>query len=198
MDLEELKSSWEALSKKMEKQNTLNAKLIEQMTKRNYLDRVNKIAWPEFIGTMICFIGVIPLLGNFRKLNTPLLQVFGGLSILYMVVLPILSLRSIKALQTVNTSLTNYSNTLKEFARRKIRFQRIQKLARGLNFPFMIVFTPVAVMLFSGKDITQRSSFWLIMLPVCLLFQFFISRWVLKHYNNALLQAEAQLTEMDA
>lgn len=198
MDLETLKISWEALSEKMDKQQTLNAKLIEQMTKRNYLDRVNKIAWPEFMGTMICFIGVILLLGNFKKLDTLLMQIFGGLSILYLVVLPILSLRSIKGLQSVNMNLASYANTLKEFAVKKIRFQRVQKLAMGLSFLFMIVFSPVAIMLFTGKDITQRSSFWLVMLPVCLLLQFFVSRWVLKHYNNALQQAEILLSEADA
>ena len=197
MELDELKSSWQMLSEKVEKQQRLNAKLIEQMTNHNYRSRLNKIVYPEFIGSIICFIGVFLLLWNFDKLNTVLLQVAGGLCVLFLVVLPILSISSIRGLQTINMSLSSYADTLKQFAIKKIRFQKIQKLTVSLNFGFMIAFAPVCVRMADGKDITQSTRFWVIILPLCLVAMFFVSRWVLRHYNNALKQAETLLTEIE-
>ena len=39
MELDELKSAWETLSIKMDKQQKLNSKLIEQMTNLKYKNR---------------------------------------------------------------------------------------------------------------------------------------------------------------
>ena len=198
MELDELKSSWETLSRKMEKQQQLNAKLIEQMTNQNYKHRLNNIARPEFIGSIICFIFAIALVYNFNTLNTLLLQICGGFSILFLILLPLLSLRSIRGLQTINMTLSTYKNTLKEFAIQKIRFQKIQKLNVFLSFIFIISFAPVSVKLIAGKDISQNIALWLTVLPANVIVLFFVSRWVLKHYNNALKKAEELLTEIES
>ena len=198
MELDELKSSWETLSRKMEKQQQLNAKLIEQMTNQNYKHRLNNIARPEFIGSIICFIFAIALVYNFNTLNTLLLQICGGFSILFLILLPLLSLRSIRGLQTINMTLSTYKNTLKEFAIQKIRFQKIQKLNVFLSFIFIISFAPVSVKLIAGKDISQNIALWLTVLPANVIVLFFVSRWVLKHYNNTLKKAEELLTEIES
>ncbi|MBP6025142.1 hypothetical protein [Ferruginibacter sp.] len=198
MELDELKSSWETLSRKMEKQQQLNAKLIEQMTNQNYKHRLNNIARPEFIGSIICFIFAIALVYNFNTLNTLLLQICGGFSILFLILLPLLSLRSIRGLQTINMTLSTYKNTLKEFAIQKIRFQKIQKLNVFLSFIFIISFAPVSVKLIAGKDISQNITLWLTVLPANVIVLFFVSRWVLKHYNNTLKKAEELLTEIES
>ena len=198
MELDGLKSSWETLSRKMEKQQQLNAKLIEQMTNQNYKHRLNNIARPEFIGSIICFIFAIALVYNFNTLNTLLLQICGGFSILFLILLPLLSLRSIRGLQTINMTLSTYKNTLKEFAIQKIRFQKIQKLNVFLSFIFIISFAPVSVKLIAGKDISQNITLWLTVLPANVIVLFFVSRWVLKHYNNTLKKGEELLTEIES
>ena len=198
MELDELKSSWETLSKKMEKQQQLNSKLIEQMTNQNYKNRLNNIARPEFIGSIICFIMAIALVWNFSTLNTLLLQICGGFSVLFLIVIPVLSLQSIRGLQTINMSLPTYKNTLKEFAVQKIRFQKIQKLNVILSFIFIVTFAPVSVKLIAGKDISQNITLWLTILPVSIIVLFFVSKWVLRHYNNTLTKAEELLTEIES
>ena len=198
MELDELKSSWETLSKKMEKQQQLNSKLIEQMTNQNYKNRLNNIARPEFIGSIICFIMAIALIWNFSTLNTLLLQICGGFSILFLTVIPVLSLQSIRGLQTINMSLSTYKNTLKEFSVQKIRFQKIQKLNVILSFIFIVTFAPVSVKLIAGKDISQNITLWLTILPVSVIVLFFVSKWVLRHYNNTLTKAEELLTEIES
>ena len=198
MELDELKSSWETLSRKMEKQQLLNSKFIEQMTNQNYKSRLDNIARPEFIGSIICFIFAIVLIWNFDTLNTLILQICGGFSVLFLIVLPVLSLQSIRGLQTINMSLLTYKNTLKEFAVKKIRFQKIQKLNVFLSFIFMVALAPVSVKLIAGKDISQNITLWLTMLPGSVIVLFFVSRWVLRHYNNTLKKAEELLMEIES
>ncbi|MEO5783790.1 MAG: hypothetical protein ABIQ07_10985 [Ginsengibacter sp.] len=198
MELDELKFSWEALSEKFEKQQKLNSKLIEQMTNQTYRNRLNTIARPESVASLFTFIAAIYLVFNFSKLDTFLLQTFGGLSVLFLIVLPVLSLKSIRGLRTIKLGLTSYANTLKEFAVKKIRFQKFQKLNVAFSFLFMIVFAPVSVKLLAGKDISQSISFWLIVVPVSAIFLFFFSRWTLKHYDNALQKAEELLHEVES
>ncbi|MBL0337240.1 MAG: hypothetical protein IPP73_18470 [Chitinophagaceae bacterium] len=96
MELDELKSAWETLSIKLDKQQKLNSKLIEQMTNLKYKNRLNTIARPEFTSGIICFIMAVVLILNFGTFNTLLLQIFGGLSVLFLIVLPVLSFKSIQ------------------------------------------------------------------------------------------------------
>ncbi|MEO6327428.1 MAG: hypothetical protein ABIO55_00775 [Ginsengibacter sp.] len=198
MELDELKSSWETLSKKMEKQQQLNSKLIEQMINQNYKNRLNNIARPEFIGSILCFIMTIGLIWNFNTLNTLLLQICGGFSVLVLILIPVLSLQSIRGLQTINISLPTYKNTLKEFAVQKIRFQKIQKLNVFLSFIFIVAFAPVSIKLIAGKDIYENIPLWLTIHPVSVIVLFFVSKWVLRHYNNSLTEAEELLTEIES
>jgi hypothetical protein len=198
MELDELKSYWETLSNKMEKQQQLNSKLIQQMTNQNYKNRLNNIARPELIASIICFIMAIALIWNFDTLNTLLLRISGGFSVLFLIVLPVLSFQSIKGLQTINMSLSTYKNTLKEFATQKIRFQKFQKLNVFLSFIFMVAFAPVSVKMLAGKDISQNITLWLTILPASAIVLFFVSRWVLRNYNNTLKEAEELLTEIES
>ena len=198
MELDELKSAWETLSMKMEKQQQLNSKLIEQMTSQKYKHRLTGIARPEFFASIICFMMAIALIWNFATLNTLLLRIFGGFSVLFLVVLPVLSLQSIKGLQSINMNLPTYKDTLKEFAMQKIRFNKFQKLNIFLSFIFMVLFAPVAVKLIAGKDISLNITLWLTIIPAGVIVLFFVSRWVLGHYNSTLKKAEELLAEIES
>ncbi len=198
MELDELKSSWETLSRKMEKQHQLNAKLIEQMTNHNYNHRLNNIARPEFAGSIICFIMAIALIWNFNALDTTLLRVFGGFCVLFLIVLPVLSIQSIRGLQSIQMRLSTYKDTLREFTIQRIRFQKIQKLNVIFSFIFMIAFAPVSVKLLAGKDISQNITLWLTILPFSLLVLYIVTKWVLSHYNHTLKRAEELLAEIES
>ena len=198
MELDELKASWETLSRDMEKQQLLNAKLIHQMISQKYKSRINSIGRYEWIGTIISFIMAGVICWNFNTLDTWLLRIFGIITIVLLIVLPLLSLRSIKGLHSINISLPEYQHTLRDFALQKIRFQKFQKINVYMSFLLVITSAPIAVKIMAGKDISQNLNMWLIMLPISALVLIVFSRWVLKHYNNSLHRAEELLAEMQS
>jgi len=198
MELEELKLNWDELSKKLEKQELLNIKLIEQMIRTNYQSRLKKVIYPEFFGAIVCLIGAIGILWTFSKLDTLILQVMGILSIVFLILLPVISFQSLKGVYQIDMGQHNYAEMLAQFARDKIRFQKLQKLAAILSTIFMFVFIPTSFKLLADKDYTTYLTFWLISIPVCSLFVIVLSRWVWKHYNRVLKQAEELLADIDA
>jgi hypothetical protein len=196
MELEELKASWDNLSKKMEEQQTLNSKLIEQMTTHNYKSKLTGIFYPEWIGSIICGIAALLLIWNFGRLDNLTLQLMGGLSVLLLIAISLFSFKSTRGLKRINLSLSSYTNTLKEFAIGKKRFQKLQKLNLVLCSLLMVVFIPASVKLLTGKDIMHGTTFGMVILPVYFLFLIFFSRWALSGYNRALRQAETVLAEL--
>ena len=130
MELEELKLNWDELSKKLEKQELLNIKLIEQMIRTNYQSRLKKVIYPEFFGAIVCLIGAIGILWTFSKLDTLILQVMGILSIVFLILLPVISFQSLKGVYQIDMGQHNYAEMLAQFARDKIRFQKLQKLIK--------------------------------------------------------------------
>ncbi|RKM87681.1 hypothetical protein D7036_24890, partial [Aquimarina sp. BL5] len=55
MELEEMKEVWSEISGQLEKQKKLTDKMIIMMTQEQYRKKWNKIAYPEILGTIICF-----------------------------------------------------------------------------------------------------------------------------------------------
>jgi hypothetical protein len=197
MELEDLKASWEEVGEKIEKQLILNTKIIEKMTHQNYRRRLNKIAYPEIVGSLVCLGTAVRLIVVFDRFNTPGLRLFAGLSVLLLIVLPIVSLQSLRGLTGIDIGRSAYADLLDRFTTRKIRFLRLHRLNAVLASLFMISFLPTAVRLFSVKDITGRTSFWLVQLPLCLLFQVLFSIWVFRHYQRILKDAHEQLSDLD-
>jgi hypothetical protein len=197
MELEELKASWEKVGEKIEKQINLNSKLIEKMTHQNYQDRLKRIAYPEMIGSAICLTAAFALILEFSRFDSPALQLFAGLSVLVLVALPIVSYRSLMGFSRINMGLSTYADAIRTFTGRKIRFQKLQKLHISLTSVLVVAILPTAVRLMSPKDITQHGWFWLLALPLCILLQYFFSKWVFRHYNRLLRQAEALLAEFE-
>ena len=70
MELDEMKSLWGDMSKKMEKQALLNEKLILQITKEKFSDKMGSIFLSELTATIFCYIFLIFILMGFHKLDT--------------------------------------------------------------------------------------------------------------------------------
>jgi hypothetical protein len=197
MELEELKASWEKVGEKIEKQLNLNSKLIEKMTHQNYQNRLKHIAYPEMIGSAVCLTAAVALILEFSRFDSAPLQIFAGLSVLVLVGLPIVSYRSLMGFSRIDLGSSTYADTIRAFTDRKIRFQKLQKLNIGLSSVLVVAILPTAVRLMSPKDITQHGWFWLLALPLSLLLQYVFSKWVFRHYNRLLRQAEAVLAEFE-
>jgi hypothetical protein len=198
MELDELKSFWEKVNVKIEKQLKLNTAIIEKMIRQDYRSTVRRIVYPEVFGSLGCLATAFALIWYFDRFNTPGLRVSGGLSVLLLAALAIVSFASLRGLQHADLGLSTYLDTLKRFTVRKIRFQKLQQLNMALAFFFMIAFIPTAVRLFSEKDITQTKTYWLVTLPICALLQVLVSRWVYRHYARALKEAESLLADLES
>lgn len=193
MELEEMKNTWEELSKRIEKQELVTNQLIEKMTQQKYTSRLNKIGFAEYVGTIICYIGAAYLIMHFEKIEETLLQVFAVIAIVLLFVLPVISLKSIRALKMVNVSSQSYVETLTAFAKQKLKFQKLQKLNVALGFFLLLTVTPVLAAI-QGKDLSQSPYFWTLIFPLSVLFFFGFAYWVLKSYNKLLAENEKMLT----
>ncbi len=90
MELEEMKSNWEEISKRIEKQELLTTQLIEKMTHKKYKSKLKKIGNSEYVGTLTCYVGAAYLIINFTKLEEFIFQLFCIITILLLFALPII------------------------------------------------------------------------------------------------------------
>lgn len=197
MELEEMRNKWQEMSKKMEKQQLLTDKLIMEMTKEKYNNKLKLISIPETIGTIICFGAALYILMNLSKLNSWYLMVSGIFAVIYLILLPIKSLSSINKMKSINISNKNIEETLSDFVKGKKRFWLIQRVAFYLNFIFIIAILPIAGKLMRNKDLFLESKLWYIYIPILLIFMVLFSKWGFKHYKNATDSAEKILKDLE-
>jgi hypothetical protein len=167
MELEEMKASWEALSKKVEKQEQLTTQMIENMTTQNFKSRLNKIGNWELAGTMICYAGAAYLVISFNKISQVYVQVFAIICMAILFVLPIISLMFLRGMGNLNISEKSYAETITAYAGQKIRFQKFQKLNVLFTVCLMVMAMPV-LMAIQGKDLGKVSYYWSVIFPVML------------------------------
>lgn len=196
MELEEMKSLWEDMSKKVDQQRVLTDQLIMEMTKERYENRMRSISVPETISAFICFTAVIYLISNFNLLDEWYLQLSGVLTIVACLLLPILSLKSIKRMKAINVSKSTYKESLVNYAKEKTKFMRLQKTSFYTSFIVLILAVISFGKIMKGIDVftmTEKLN-WLIPSGIGVLYIF--SQWVLKKYKKATDSANDILKEI--
>ncbi|WP_026897031.1 hypothetical protein [Daejeonella oryzae] len=196
MELEQMKSGWAELTNRVEKQELLSNQMIERISKQKYHSKLNKIGFSEYTGTIVCYIAAAYISVNLLKIDQTLMQVFGLVSIALLLILPIISLQSLRAVKGINISSKTYLETIKSFAAQKIRFQKLQKLNVALGMLLMLIIIPVFSAI-QGKNLSQIPNFWTIIFPVSVLFFLGFAFWVLKYYNKVLSEAEQMLSDIN-
>lgn len=197
MELEEMKSRWEEMSMEIEKQKILTDSLVIKMTRTDYRNKISKILIPEAIGAFVCFGTIIFILINFQKLDKWYLMVCGIISTLILFLLPILSIKTISNIQSVNISDNNYKQSLLEYSKGKIRFVFVQKLSFYLGAILLLVILPVMGQLISGKDLFAATRLWM-WYAIGYPFFYAFSKWVFKRYIRTTVEAESILKELDS
>lgn len=196
MELEELKNTWQEISERIEKQESLINQILEKMTHEKYHSKLNKIGYSEYFGAIICYIGAIYLTMNFTKIEDILWKLFAIIAITLLAILPIVSLKSLRKIKNVTISGKTYIEAIEDFGKRKIRFQRLQKLNVSLALFLMLVAIPVLSAI-QGKDISQSTHFWTLTFPVSIIFFLVFALWVLKSYNKILRETEKMLSDIN-
>jgi hypothetical protein len=196
MDIEEMKGLWNSMSEELDRQKLLTDKMILEMTQQKYRDKLRGISLPETVGTIVCFAMAAYTLVNFEKLDTWYLALCGVISISFCLVLPLLSMRSIGRMKKINLSQNSYKDSLKQYAREKDNFVRVQKAGYYLGFIFSLAVLPVAGKLMKDKDLLLDSKIWIWYIPIALAFHFLFSKWVWKHYSSVTRGARSLLEEL--
>ncbi len=195
MELEEMKAQWQQMSAGMEKQKSLTDTLIIKMTQLNYRDKLNKILIPETIGALVCFAAILFILTGLQSLNTPYLLVCGIVSAVILFVMPVLSLKAVYNIRSVNIISSTYSQSLARYAKAKLQFVFVKKLSFCLGALLMLAILPVMGKLISHVDLFKNTNLWywyVIMFP----FFYWFATWVFKYYNKTVAGAEDILKEL--
>ncbi len=198
MELDDLKNTWKDIDNQLKKQQNLNPKMIDQMTKTKYYSSLKKIAYSEIIGVIICFAGAAYVVVNFSKLDTTFLQGVGIISILLLLTLSVISLISLRQFNMKENVNEPYAETLKVFAIKKIRFHKFQRINITLSDLLLVATIILLSKFFSGKDITDSKYFWVFSFSFGYIFLLFYSKWVMKYYNKTLRQTEELLLELQS
>ncbi len=195
MELDELKNTWDNQGKK-EQQSNLTIKYIDQITAEKYNAKINKIAYPEMVGSCICLLSIINIGINFYKLDTAFLQSVGILSIVVLLALSIISFLSLRHLKIPDNFSRPYAETLKIFTTKKLEFFKLQKINMTLSYLLLVTIIILISKFFNNKDITGNKYFWIFSFTFGYLFLLFVTKIVTKSYKNTLTKTEELLQEL--
>jgi hypothetical protein len=196
MQLEEMQTLWGEMSIAVEKQKKLTDSLILKMIRADYRNKLNKILIPEAISTLIAFAAVLYILLNLQKLTTWYLLACGITTVLILVVLPILSIRSIYKMKAVNILSNGLKHSLQEYSKQKLRWVSIQKTSFYLGAILMVVTLPAVCQIISGVDVFTKTKLWL-GYAIAFPFYYAFAKWVLNYYTKTTVAAEAILKELE-
>jgi hypothetical protein len=198
MELAELEESWCKLDKMAEQQKTVTKKIILDVIRIKYDNKLRSILKYEGIGTLVLFLGLIVVIWNIDLFDTWPLRICALLSIVIMTLLPILSLRSVYRMHHMDMSKRNYRETIVEFTRRRKHFLLVQKWGMVLSAVFMFTVIPITLKIVKGKDFFAGDSnnlLWFI--PIAFIVFYFFARWGYGCYVKITADAQNILQELE-
>jgi len=196
MELDDLKNVWDTMSNQIQENQNLNPKLFDNMSNKKFHSSLKRILLPELLGSMFCFGFVIFILFNFQRLDAVSFKIAGVTSILLFIILPAISLFSIRQLYKSTDITKSYADTLKDFAHQKIKFCKLQKLNFTLSYLLLVTVILISTRLFGRNEATDNGYFFIISFSLGYIALFFFSKWVFKKYNIIIQQTEDLLNEL--
>lgn len=199
MDLEEMKTMWEDMSKEMTQQKILTDNLVLSLTQEKYKNKFSKVELYESIGAVICFASAIWLIINFAKLDVWYLKVFATIAISLLIILPFITLKKIKGMKVLELQSLSYKETLINFQRRKRELIITQKINALVSIILAVVILPLFSKIIKGINLfdSEHINSFYIYLPILLGLLFFLAKWGIKSYQNLTKSAEDILKELD-
>lgn len=196
MELEEMKSRWQDLSVKVERQERIQKDILLEMTKTRFKRKLDGIRLPELLGTLISLAYAAYLVFNFGKIDLWFNQIFAVANVLFFVILPLASLMAIRRMNSLQINHLAMTEMLGEFQRAKRNFWRVQQAAVWLSGVIVLTLVPVLGDIQDKMDRFLEAEFWMIYIPMALAFLFFFSRYVLGKYRRIMNQSEDILQEV--
>jgi membrane associated rhomboid family serine protease len=198
MELDDFKNTWDEIGKQVEEKQNFNPKILNKMSKSKFNSKLQKIAIPEIIASIICVGSAIYIGFQFNLLDTSLFKFIGVSAILLFILLPAISLFSVQQLYKSIDINKSYAETLKEFAVQKMKFCKLQKLNITMSYPLLALLMILVTKLF-GKHTNDENAYFMIF-GFCFgyVVLLFFSKWVFKKYNGIIQQTEDLLNELTA
>ncbi|CAN0576649.1 unnamed protein product, partial [Ectocarpus sp. 12 AP-2014] len=128
MELEELQSAWTKMSDELDQQKKLTNKIILDMTKQKYQNKFTTITKYESLGALVCFAIALFVIFNFNKLDTWYLQACGAFTLLFLIVLPVSVLSTLKKIKNIDILNGSYKENLKVYVHTKNRLLSLQQI----------------------------------------------------------------------
>lgn len=199
MELEEMKTLWEEMSQKVDKQQLITDQIIMDMTQQKYSNKFTKLFFYESLGTVICYGMAVYLLFNIEKLDTWYLLACGIFTITFLFLLPLFTLRSLTRIKRLDVAAYSYKETLVRFERSKKRVLLLQRTGIYLSLILFLAVLPVMSKIFNNKDMftMDMDAFpWIFTGAVFVLLIFF-ARWGYGCYKSITASAENVLKELE-
>jgi len=197
MDLDEIQKVWSDMTDQLEKQKKLTDKVIMQMTQERYKNKFDKITFFETIGAVVCFIMALYLIVNMGKLDTWYLLACGIFTVVFLVILPIITLGLLGKISHMNIVKNSFKETIVVYTKTKNQLLLMQKVGIYLSFVLMFTSLPVFSKIMNDKDLFLQGKTLLVYIPVMAIFLFFFTRWAYKCYRNITNSAENILKELE-
>ena len=199
MELEELQTTWTQMSVELEKQKRLTNDIIIKMTQERYSNKFKTVSFYESLGAVVCFIAAIYIFINFGKLSGWLEISCGVFTLVFLLLMPVLVLKSLKEVQQLKIGVRTYRETVLAYTKKKKRLLVLQQISIYVSFFLTFTMLPVASRIISNKDffaVSRGLPFYLGII-IALIVLFFFARWGYGCYKRITNSAEAIITELE-
>jgi hypothetical protein len=110
----------------------------------------------------------------------------------------VISLMSILPLYKVADLNKSYSETLMDFATKKISFRKLQKFNLLLSYLLLVAVILLSTRLFGRNEITDSKYFFVFTFSFAFSFFLIFTKWVIKNYKKSIRKTEDLLKELTA
>ncbi|MFS8082676.1 MAG: hypothetical protein ACMG51_04425 [Ginsengibacter sp.] len=196
MELDDYKNTWDELSTRVKVNHNFKLKQFDKLNKNTFQKIRNNIILPETIGSIVCIGFAIYLGFKFENLTTTTFQIIGIVTILVLVLLSVIGLMSILPLYKIGTLNKPYSETLKDFANKKIIFCKLQTLNFRLSYLLLVLTILLSTRLFGQNEITESKYFFIFAFIFGFSFFLIFSKWVAKNYKKSIRHTEELLKDL--
>lgn len=199
MEIEELQTAWLQMSTELEQQKKLTNDIILNMTKEKYRNKFKTVTTYETIGAFICFCIALMVILNLGKLDTWYLQICGVFTLVYLIVLPIMVLKTLKKIKNIDISNGSYKENLGIYLKTKNRLMRLQQIGIGVGFIGLFFIIPVTSKIISNKDVflTSLKTEQFIVFGITLVVMAFFCRWAYNGYQKITQSAEVIIKDLE-
>ncbi len=199
MEIEEIQATWSKLSNELEQQKKLTNQIIMEMTQQRYSNKFRTISTYETIGAVICFLTGLYILFNIAKLDTWYLLACGIFTLAFLLIMPVMVLRSLRKIKSIDISKNSYRETLVYYTRAKKNLLMLQQFGVYGSFVLMITAAAVFSKIWSNEDffMIDRDPIIYGAIVLAVVFMVFFARWGYKCYVSITRSAEDVLKEIE-